>query len=71
MTLIFPIQNEIKIWENPSQAFIFGQNHLRFFCVESWNHNTKNYEIAIVKFGQFHETKEKINQNKSQHSNKT
>ena len=31
VTLIFPIQNEIKIWENRRHAFIFGQNDLRFF----------------------------------------
>ena len=32
VTLIFPIQNEIKILENPRHAFIFGQNDLRFLC---------------------------------------
>ena len=31
VTLIFPIQNEIKIQENCRHAFIFGQNDLRFF----------------------------------------
>ena len=31
MTLIFPIQNEIKIRKNRRYAFIFGQNDLRFF----------------------------------------
>ncbi len=31
VTLIFPIQNEIRIWENRYHAFIFGQNDLRYF----------------------------------------
>ncbi len=31
VTLIFPIQNEIKIRKNRRHAFIFGQNDLRFF----------------------------------------
>ncbi len=31
VTLIFPIQNEIKIRENCRHAFIFGWNYLRFF----------------------------------------
>ena len=31
VTLIFPIQNEMKIWENRRHAFFFGQNDLRFF----------------------------------------
>ena len=31
MTLIFPIQNEIKIRKNRRHAFIFGQNDLTFF----------------------------------------
>ena len=36
MTLIFPIQNEIKIQKkNCRHAIIFGLNDLRFFCVES------------------------------------
>ena len=41
VTLIFPIQNEIKIRLNRRHSFIFGRNDLRFFCVESWNHNAK------------------------------
>ena len=31
MTLIFPIQNEIKTRENRCHAFIFSENDLRFF----------------------------------------
>ena len=31
VTLIFPIQNEIKIRENRRHAFIFDQNDLKFF----------------------------------------
>ena len=31
VTLIFPIQNEIKILKNLCRAFIFGQNDLNFF----------------------------------------
>ena len=31
MTLIFPIQNKIKIRENRRNTFIFGQNDLKFF----------------------------------------
>ena len=31
VTLIFPIQNEIKIQKNRRHALIFGQNDLRFF----------------------------------------
>ena len=31
VTLIFPIQNKIKIRENRRHAFIFGQNDLKFF----------------------------------------
>ena len=31
MTLIFLIQNDIKIWENRRHAFIFCRNDLRFF----------------------------------------
>ena len=31
MTLIFSIQNEIKIRKNCRHAFIFGQNDLRYF----------------------------------------
>ena len=31
VTLIFPIQNEIKIRENRRNPFIFGGNDLRFF----------------------------------------
>ena len=30
--LIFPIPNEIKIWENHHHVFIFGQKDLRFLC---------------------------------------
>ena len=37
VTLIFPIQNEIKIWENCRHAFIFWRNDLRFFV---WNLRT-------------------------------
>ena len=33
VTLIFPIQNEIKIRENCRHTFIFGQNYLRFFML--------------------------------------
>ena len=40
VTLIFPIQNKIKIQENHCHTFIFAQNNLRFF-VEFWNHNAK------------------------------
>ena len=51
VTLILPIQNEIKIQEYRHHAFIFGQNDLRFLCVESWNQNiNKNHKIAIVEF---------------------
>ena len=32
MTLIFPIQNEIKIRKNRRHTFNFSQNDLRFFC---------------------------------------
>ena len=31
VTLIFPIQKEIKIQTNRRHTFIFGQNDLRFF----------------------------------------
>ena len=31
VTLIFPIQNEIKIRKNHCHSFIFGQNDLKFF----------------------------------------
>ena len=31
VTLIFPIQNEMKIRKNRRDAFIIGQNDLRFF----------------------------------------
>ena len=31
VTLIFPIQNEIKIQKNRRHAFIFGLNDLKFF----------------------------------------
>ena len=31
VTLIFPIQNKIKIRENRRHAFIFARNNLRFF----------------------------------------
>ena len=31
VTLIFPIQNEIKIRKNRRHAFIFGRNDLKFF----------------------------------------
>ena len=31
VTLIFPIQNEIKIRENLRHVFIFGQNDLQFY----------------------------------------
>ena len=41
VTLIFPIQNKIKIRKNHCHAFIFAQNYLRFFFVESWSHNAK------------------------------
>ena len=34
MTLIFPIQNKIKIWKNRRHGFVFAQNDLGFFCVE-------------------------------------
>ena len=30
MTLIFPIQNQIKIWENHYHAFIFAGKDLNF-----------------------------------------
>ena len=30
VTLIFPIENEIKIRENHRHTFIFGQNDLKF-----------------------------------------
>ena len=39
--LIFLIQNEVKIWKNCPHAFIFSQNDLKFFCIESGNHNIK------------------------------
>ena len=38
MTAIFPIQIQIKIWENCRHAFIFAQNDLKFFFVGSCNH---------------------------------
>ena len=50
MTLIFPIQNEIKIQENFRHAFIFCQNDLRFLCRILEPLGKKNYKIAIVKF---------------------
>ena len=34
VTLIFKIQNQIKIWENRHNAFIFAQNDLRFFVYD-------------------------------------
>ena len=41
VTLIFKIQNKIKIRKNYRHTFIFAQNDLKFFYVESWNHNAK------------------------------
>ena len=32
MTLIFKIQNQIKIQENRRHTFIFAQNDLKFLC---------------------------------------
>ena len=50
VTLIFPIQNEIKIWKNSRHAFIFDQNDLKFLCEILEPQHKKKYKIAIVKF---------------------
>ena len=49
VTLIFPIQNEIKIRENHCHAIIFGQNDLKL-CRILKPLPKKNDKIAIVKF---------------------
>ena len=38
---IFPNFDLILTRKNQCHAFIFAQNNLRFFCVESRNHSTK------------------------------
>ena len=50
VTLIFPIQNEIKIQENRRPAFIFGRNDLRFFVKNLGTITQKNDKIAIITF---------------------